>query len=205
MIEASAEAGCDSVQALQRILTHPSVTPTLDEFAASRRKDKQITSQIQELLCTGAVTVLERNDIETLTIALYRIPKTVEKFAERYILAAPQVRDVDFSRQTKLLAESAQMVLLMIRGLREARSSAKLAEENARLQQREGDADKLMLDLLRELYGSGWPPLKVVVAKDLYELLEKALDRCRDAGNVAFHISLRHSPMRWLTRSLLHL
>jgi uncharacterized protein Yka (UPF0111/DUF47 family) len=29
--------------------------------------------------------------------------------------------------------------------------------------------------------------------KDLYELLEKVIDRCRDAGNVVTHIVLKYA------------
>jgi hypothetical protein len=28
---------------------------------------------------------------------------------------------------------------------------------------------------------------------DLFEILEKAIDRCRDAGNVVYHIALKNS------------
>ena len=204
LMEASAAAGRASVEALKRIVTNPSVTPTLDEFVASRRKDKEITITINELLCRKAVTVFEREDIEALSGSLYRIPKTVEKFAERYILTAPQLRDVDFSRQTLLLEEATSVLLEMIKGLRERNPRLRLAELNARLQQIEGNADKLMLQLLREVYGQGHPPLKVVILKDLYELLEKGLDRCRDAGNVVFQIALRpSSPPRFFFFELL--
>ena len=33
----------------------------------------------------------------------------------------------------------------------------------------------------------------VIVLKDLYELLEKIIDRCRDSGNVIAHIALKNS------------
>jgi len=32
-----------------------------------------------------------------------------------------------------------------------------------------------------------------MVRRDLFELLEKAIDRCRDAGNVIYHIALKNS------------
>jgi uncharacterized protein Yka (UPF0111/DUF47 family) len=32
-----------------------------------------------------------------------------------------------------------------------------------------------------------------MVIRDLYELMEKAIDRCRDAGNVVMHIVLKNS------------
>ena len=55
LMEASAETGRTSVAALKRILTNPSVTPTLDEFAASRRKDKTITTEtLANRLCCWA-------------------------------------------------------------------------------------------------------------------------------------------------------
>ena len=193
LLESSAEEGLTSVLALKRILTNPSMTPTLDEFIASRRKEKQITSEIREALSRSFVTSLEREDIEALSNALYRIPKTVEKFVERFILTAPQIRDVDFVRQTVFLEAATQAVLDIVKGLREKLSVEKMSALNRHLQQVEGDADKLMLQLLRELYGGQHPPLRVVILKDLYELLEKVVDRCRDAGNVVFRIVLKHS------------
>ncbi|MDR1789247.1 MAG: DUF47 domain-containing protein, partial [Opitutaceae bacterium] len=53
----------------------------LDDFTFSRRKDKRITQQITEELCRTFVTPLEREDIEALSTALYRIPKIIEKIA----------------------------------------------------------------------------------------------------------------------------
>jgi uncharacterized protein Yka (UPF0111/DUF47 family) len=106
LLTASAEEGVHSVEALKRILTNASITPTLDEFVASRRKDKAITNEISELLVKTFVTTLEREDIEALSNALYKVPKTIEKFAERYILCAPQLRGVNFDRQLAMLEEA---------------------------------------------------------------------------------------------------
>ena len=41
------------------------------------------------------ITALEREDIEALSNALYKIPKTVEKFCERILLAPQFVRVVE--------------------------------------------------------------------------------------------------------------
>ena len=66
LLEASAEECRTSIQALQHILANGSRPITMDEFTASRRKDKQITAQIAELMCRVSVTALEREDIEAL-------------------------------------------------------------------------------------------------------------------------------------------
>jgi uncharacterized protein len=35
--------------------------------------------------------------------------------------------------------------------------------------------------------------MQAMMLKDLYELMEKVVDRCRDAGNVVASIVLKHS------------
>jgi uncharacterized protein Yka (UPF0111/DUF47 family) len=57
----------------------------------------------------------------------------------------------------------------------------------------EAEADDVLLELLRDLYCSHHDTVRVVFLKDLYELLEKVADRCRDAGNVINHIVLKNS------------
>jgi uncharacterized protein Yka (UPF0111/DUF47 family) len=192
LLQASAEEGLHSIEALKRILTNPSVTPTLDEFITSRRKDKAITNEIAELLVKTFVTSLEREDIESLSNALYKIPKTVEKFAERYILCAPRVRDVKFDTQIAMLEEAIKIVVTMLKGLKK-NDLASISAQNTRLQQIEGDADKLMLDHFRVLYSGQYEPLTALALKDLHEIMEKVFDRCRDAGNVISHVVLKHS------------
>ncbi len=192
LLQASAEEGLHSVEALKRILTNPSLTPTLDEFVATRRKDKAITNEIGDLLVKTFVTSLEREDIEALSNVLYKIPKTVEKFAERYILCAPRVREVKFDTQITMLEEAIQIVVTMLKGLKK-NDLASISAQNARLQQIEGDADKLMLDHFRVLYGGSLDPLTALALKDLHEIMEKVFDRCRDAGNVISHVVLKNS------------
>jgi uncharacterized protein Yka (UPF0111/DUF47 family) len=64
---------------------------------------------------------------------------------------------------------------------------------NDRLQYVEGEADKLMNELLRDLYSGQFDALRAIVLRDLYELMEKVIDRCRDVGNVVMHIVLKNS------------
>jgi uncharacterized protein Yka (UPF0111/DUF47 family) len=63
---------------------------------------------------------------------------------------------------------------------------------NDRLQSIESEADRLMLELYRDLYNSD-DALKFMLRRDLFEILEKAIDRCRDVGNVIYHVVLKNS------------
>ena len=57
----------------------------------------------------------------------------------------------------------------------------------------EGDADRIMNELLKALYQGEDEARTVVFWKDIYELVEKAIDRCRNAGGLMFEIVLKNS------------
>jgi uncharacterized protein Yka (UPF0111/DUF47 family) len=165
----------------------------MDEFAYSRKKDKEITKEISTAVYTTFVTALEREDIEELSNALYKIPKTVEKFCERILLSPQHVRGIDFTKQIHLLEQATEIVLELVRSLRDRMNLERVKELNDKLQFLEGEADKHMMVLYKELFSGEHPPVQVIVLKDLYELLEKVIDRCRDAGNVISQIVLKNS------------
>jgi len=193
LLEASAEEARTSVQALVKLNKAPDRTNVLYEFVQSRRKEKQIRSQISEAVYTTFVTALEREDIENLSHALYRIPKSVEKFGERLLLTPQYVQGVDFSKQVDLLELATDSIVAMVGNLR---SGAKLEQVKAlqdKLQYYEGEADKAVIELLKDLFSGQHDPIKVIVLKDLYELLEKVIDRCRDVGNIITNIALKNS------------
>jgi uncharacterized protein len=165
----------------------------LDDFIQSRRKDKRITQQVTEELCRTFVTPLEREDIEALSLALYRIPKTVEKIVERISIYPDALPREGFQRQAELLGRACEAVVFMVQQLRKGAKLELVQEANERLQHAEGEADKVMLGLLKNLYQGPFDAKQTMILQQMFEMMEKAVDRCRDAGNVVFQIVLKNS------------
>src|SRR4051812_10414121 len=128
LLEASAEEARASVQALIKLTRTPDQTALMYEFIQSRRKEKQISAEIREAVYNTFVTALEREDIENLSNALYRIPKTVEKLGERILLTPQFVKDLDFSKQINLLEQATDVVPAMVKVLRKGTNLDKLKE-----------------------------------------------------------------------------
>jgi uncharacterized protein Yka (UPF0111/DUF47 family) len=193
LLEASAEEARTSVQALVKLSKSLDKSLAIAEFAYARQKDKEITREISAAVYSTFITALEREDIEALSNALYKIPKTIDKFTTR-ILAAPQhVREIDFSTQIGLLERATDIVLELVKSLRKGMDLGKVKDLNDKLQFLESEADNHMMSLYKDLFIGKHEPLQVIALKDLYELLEKVIDRCRDAGNVIAHIVLKNS------------
>jgi len=195
LLEASAQEARHCVEVLTKILSTPGQTPSLDEFHKSKEADKKITEQINEAIVTTFVSQLEKDDIEVLSAALYKIPKTVEKIAERFIISAPMVKDVVFTKHISLLNAATGCVVELVGLLRNIGQGQldQAKKINGKLQQIEAEADNVILEILKDLYSGKHDATKVMAMKDLYELLEKVIDRCRDAGIVVTHIVLKNS------------
>ncbi len=166
----------------------------LDDFIATRRKEKRIRHTVTEELSKTFITPLEREDIEALSWALYRIPKQLEKIVERLSIYPGKVPITAFQRQANLMQQAAEAVVFMVKQLRGGTTIDKIREANDRLQYAEGEADKVMLALLKELYNNQeHTPRELVILQELYEMVEQAVDRCRNAGNIVVQIVLKHS------------
>jgi len=194
LLEASAQQADSSVHHLVALLEklQQNETPeNLEEFAHSRREDKRITQELTQQLSKTFITPLE--DIQELAAALYKIPKTVEKIGERILICPEDLRGHSFQKQVELLDQAAETVLAMVKQLRKGIDARTAREMNAKLQAIEGDADQLELDRLRDLFQGDYDPKRIIFLHDLYGLLEKVIDRCRDAGNIILQVALKYS------------
>jgi len=191
LLEAGATEAQASAQALTQFFRATGADRSLDAIAQSRRKEKQINAEIVESLATQVMTMFEREDVEALAKALYKIPKTVEKIGERMLLAPDLLQGVDLSKPVAMLEKATNVLLLMIRDLRQAASIDAVRRLNAELQRIEGEVDQIMTQLSGGLYRIQGDVGRALFLKDLYDLLERATDRCRDAGNVIIQIVLK--------------
>jgi len=171
----------------------PAANALLAEIGQVRRQNKQFSLEVTEAVCKTFVTPLEREDIEAVSRALYKITKNIEKTAERLMICPPGTHTETLTQQVQLLEQATQLIVKMVASLRSQLHAELIRESYERIQAIEGDADKVMNQLLYTLYHSEADARSVVFFKDIYELLEKGIDRCRDTGSALFEIVLKNS------------
>jgi uncharacterized protein len=193
LLEASAAAARESTRALVELLATPPAQRSLEKFKLARQREKNLAAQISQELVNTFVTALEREDIDALSMVLYKIPKIVEKFAERYMLAAERLGEVDFASRAQMLERACEVIEEMVGLLRKGMNIDTSKALNDKMQAIEAEADRLILELYRDTYARETDPMRYLILKDLFEMLEKAIDRCRDAGNVVHQIVLKNS------------
>lgn len=196
LLEASAHEARTSANLLAKLhaqLGKPEFDATLAELAHSRRRHKKMALSITQALCETFVTPLEREDIEQLSNALYAVPKTTEKIGERLSICPSRFTNDVVGKQISMLVQATEVVCVMVEGLRKSMSGPAVQDAYEKLQTIEGDADKLMVGLLKDLFAGSADAKEVIILKDIYEMLEHDIDCCRDAGKVIFQVALKYS------------
>lgn len=190
---AEALAGAQRLISLVDQLEKGGAQPLLVEIGRKRIAHKQISNEITEALCRQFYTPLEREDIEQLSDALYKISKTIEKVAERMSISPSMKNLSTVQKQLVLLVRAAELVATMVKDLCAGGHGEAVKDEYAQLQAIEAEADRAMSDLLSALYRDETDARVIISWKDIYDLFEKAVDRCRDAGFVVFHVALKNA------------
>ena len=192
LLDEAAQAAHDSAKALHTMMKATDRQPALDAFKLARLRERAASDKIGKALVDSFITPIEREDIEALGSALYKIPKQVEKFADRYSLAIQHLEGIDFAPRAALLEQAASVVVEMVHKIKKMNID-RMTSLNEKLRAIENEADRLMLELYRDIYSGRLDHLQMFLLKEFFEILEKAIDRCREAGVVAYQIVLKNS------------
>ncbi|MBI2234672.1 MAG: DUF47 family protein [Micavibrio aeruginosavorus] len=160
---------------------------------ASRARSKELTGQITAELCRTFITPFDREDIQDIAADLYRIPKTIQKIKERLSMHGISSVKGDFSLQTDLIVLEAEAMEEMMRELTRGHDNERVIAKAEQLQELENRGDEILGDLLVALFRDNADARDLILRKDIYDMLERVIDRYRDAAGVALQIVLKHS------------
>lgn len=162
-------------------------------IALSKSRAKRLSDDITTELCRSFVTPYDREDIEAFSTHLYKIPKTIEKIKERLDLYGVEKDLTSFERQTDLIVAEAAALEDLVNTLTPRWKRQDMIAKVARLKDLETEGDKALSELLADLFREERDPRDLILRKDLYDMLEKVIDRFRDVGSIVLQIVLKHS------------
>jgi hypothetical protein len=194
LLEQSATLAQESVAMLQRIIIAGEATPPdLEGLRELRRRDKAVFKQLEDALTRFFTTPIEREDLESIALSLYRIPKDTEMVGEIYGIVHHLVGHVDFSIPLQMLANAAQIVRQMVGSLAKGEKLSTMKSLDARLSQIQADSTTIINHALRQVYEPGGDPLQEIAIHDVYRATTHCFDSCRSCGRLIALICLKIS------------
>jgi len=138
------------------------------------------------------ITPFDREDIHTLVGELDDIVDTIDALAKRFPLYHVKCMNPAFVKQTEVLVEAALAVREAVMRLRKSRKLSDLSDRLIEIHRLENVGDENNHSAMSRLFDGNTDPLEVMKWKELFDLVETAIDGCEDVGNTLERIVLKN-------------
>ncbi len=189
------EAGQNSVRAAklldEMMHTWPDSSGTLlQEIVDAEQEGDRITHDIVKRLNSTFVTPIDREDIYNLATQMDDIVDFAEEAADYLGLYKIEAPMVQAQALTKVLVASCEQLAMGLENLPSFKDLDKYWIEIHRL---ENDGDRISRDAVASLFSNGIDPMVVIRWKDMFAVLEEAIDATETAAQILEGIVIKNS------------
>lgn len=188
------EAGQNTLRAAgmldEMMQSWPDDTGLTREILITEQKGDQITHDIIRRLNSTFVTPIDREDIYGLATKLDDVVDYIEEaadFLNLYKIEAPMTQAQEL---TKILVGCCEQLAAGLENLPTFKDLDKYWIEIHRL---ENDGDRVSRDAVASLFSNGIDPMVVIRWKDMFAVLEKAIDATETAAHILEGIVIKNS------------
>ena len=187
-----ADAGANlerSAELMRDLLaTWPEDRGLAEEITGCEHEGDRIMRTIVQRLYRSGMAPAERNDIYSLASALDDVVDDIEEGAQElavYRIEAPMEQAQELA---DVLRDSGRT---LARSLRSLEQDTDTQEDLAQIRRLEQEGDRIYRQSLAALFDGGIDPMLIIRWKDVFGILEDAIDRCRGAANILQGIVVR--------------
>ncbi len=193
LFEALAAHVVSTAEHLRRLARNfPEIGDHLQRIRQEEHEADDLAHQALERLDRTFITPFDREDIHTLVGGLDDIVDTIDALAKRFPLYHVKCMEPSFLKQTDILVEATQALSEAVKRLRKSRKLADLSDRLIEIHRLENVGDENNHAAVSRLFGGDIAPLDVMKWKELYDLIEAAIDGCEDVSNTLERIVLKN-------------
>jgi uncharacterized protein Yka (UPF0111/DUF47 family) len=191
LFEQQAATLVNSAGLLEQALADVANLPTLQrKIKDLEHQGDDLTHEIVYALNKTFVTPFDREDIYNLAAGLDDILDYIDEVADTTNLYNITTIPEPARELTSLITQAVAQLEQAIGKLESGKGGDEHGIEVHRL---EDVGDATSRRAIAELFKGHYPPLEVIKLKDLYDLLEDALDRCEQVANVLEGIAIKNA------------
>jgi uncharacterized protein Yka (UPF0111/DUF47 family) len=188
------QAGQNTVRAAQmlhRMLANwPDEAGLAREILLAEQEGDRITHDLVQRVNTTFVTPIDGEDIYALATEIDDIVDYTEETADflgLYKIEAPMEQAVEMAGVLVASCEQLAIALANLRGFKD------LEQHWIEIHRLENDGDRLYRDAVASLFANGIDPMFVIRWKDLFAVLERAIDATETAAHILEGIVIKNS------------
>lgn len=159
------------------------------DILKSEQEGDRITHDIIQRLNTTFVTPLDQQDIYRLATGLDDVVDYIEEAADflgLYQIEAPMQQALDLAGVLVGACEALAAALAELRGFKD------LDQYWIEIHRLENDGDRISRDAVASLFANGIDPMVVIRWKDIFSVLERAIDATEGAAHIIEGIVIKN-------------
>ena len=160
------------------------------EIKAVEHEADNLTHDVIARLNKSFITPMDREDIYELATQLDNVIDLVDGTARRVVMFRITDSREPARRLSQVLVRAAKALEQATTGIKDMKTVIGRGRE-VKLLEEEGDA--IYHEAVGELFSGGHDAIEVMKWKEVYDTLERALDKCEDVANVLEGIALKNS------------
>ena len=165
-----------------------------EEIREAEHQGDQIAHEALTRLDRTFVTPLDREDIFALICGMDDIIDATDAAAKRLVLYELMGPNEDLANLARTLVEATKSIADAIVGLRNIhRNARQLQKDCIEVHRLENEGDAYHNQALTHLFAQESNPIAVIKWKEIYEIVEGAIDNCEDAANTISGLALKHA------------
>ena len=160
------------------------------EIRAAEHRGDEISHDIGHRLERTFVTPFDREDIHGLISALDDVLDLIEEAADTFILYRIEAPTAVAVQQAAIVVKQCEQLhdaLLHLRGFKG------LESRWIEVHRLENEGDIIARQAIADLFANGGDPVGIIKWKEIYALLESAIDKCEDVANIIERITIKHA------------
>lgn len=185
LLDEAAAKMVEAAKALLKMLEDYTDAP--QKAAEIRRIEHQgdvIVHEISKRLSASYVTPLDREDIHELAVGLDDVIDCIEATSDRMVLYKIESPTPEAVELARLVVEACTEVAGGVAELADLSETEKMRSYCVHIHELENQGDELLRQALAKLFEGELSALDVIKWKEIYDMLEAAIDKCRDVADV---------------------
>lgn len=193
LFESLSQRIVESVEKLQQLAAKfPDIEQEIQDIRIIEKAADDLTHKALDRLDRTFITPFDREDIHVLVGRMDDIVDAVDDLAKRFKLYHVKKMEPSFAKQTDVLAKSTKSLSKAVHQLRKSRKLTDLSDYIIEIHRLENVGDENTNNAMSQLFDGATDPLEVMKWKELFDLIETAINGCESVSNVLERIVLKN-------------
>jgi hypothetical protein len=184
----------EAAKAMQDLLEHYEDVPNkVRKIKELEHTGDEMTHRILERLARMFITPLDREDIQKVATRLDDILDEMDTAANRMVLFKIRAVSDDAKAFGQVLVKTTGLLTQAFGQLHNFKHPEEIRSLCVEVNTQENEGDRLVHLAMANLFEDESDPKEIIKWKDIYETLEKSIDRCEDVADVLCTIMVKQA------------